>query len=193
METGLSDFHKMTISVLKMHFRKLPPKVISYRDFKNFENDRFMNSLQSALNNQNSNYVKNPDLFFNICHRVLDKHAPRKKKYIRGNNKPFMTKALSKAIMQRTRLRNKFLKNPTNQNRLSYTKQRNFCLSVLRKEKKEYFANLSEKDITDNRKFWYTVKPFLSGKIKSRESIILVNTERITSDEVEVANTLNKI
>ena len=34
-----------------------------------------------------------------------------------------MTKALSKAIMRRTRLRNKFLKNPTNRNRLSYTKQ----------------------------------------------------------------------
>ena len=65
-----------------------------------------------------------------------------------------MVKTLSKAIMQRTRLRNKFLKNPTNQNRLSYTKQRNFCLSLPRKKKKEYFAKLNEKDITDNRKFW---------------------------------------
>ena len=95
-----------------------------------------MNSLQSALNNQNSDYVKNLDLFFNICHKVLNKHTPKKKKYIRGNNKPFMTKALSQAIMQRTRPRNKFLKNPANQNRLSYTKQRSFCLSLLRKEKK---------------------------------------------------------
>ena len=151
METGLSDFHRMTISVLKMRFRKLLPKVVSYRDF---EKERFMKSLQSTLNNQNGDYVKNHDLFFNICHEVLNKHAPRKKKYIRGNNKPLMVKTLSKAIMQRTRLRNKFLKNPTNQNRLSYTKQRNFCLSLPRKKKKEYFAKLNEKDITDNRKFW---------------------------------------
>ena len=50
-----------------------------------------------------------------------------------------------KAMMQRARLRTKFLKNPINQNRLTYTKQRNFCLSFLRKEKKEYFANLNEK------------------------------------------------
>ena len=150
-----------------------------------------MNSLQSALNNQNGDYVKNPEVFFNICHEVLNKHAPRKKKYIRGNNKPFMTKALSKAIMQRTCLRNKFLKNPTNQNRLSYKKQIKFCLSLLIKEKKEYFANLNEKDITNNRKFWYTVKPFLSDKIKSRENIILINNERIMSDEVEIASTLN--
>ena len=123
METGLSGFHRMAISILKMHFRKLPPKVISYRNFKNFENERFMNSLQLALNNQNGDYIKNPDLIFNICHEVLNKYAPRKKNYIRGNNKPFMTKALSKAVMRRTRLRNKFLKNPTNRNRLSYTKQ----------------------------------------------------------------------
>ena len=53
IETGLSDFNKMTVSVLKMHFCKLPPEVISYRDFeivenersKTFENERFMDSL----------------------------------------------------------------------------------------------------------------------------------------------------
>ena len=32
----------MTISVLKMHFRKLFPKVINYRDFKKFGNESFM-------------------------------------------------------------------------------------------------------------------------------------------------------
>ena len=61
----------------------------------------------------------------------------------------------------------------------------------MRKEKKEFFANVNEKDITDNSKFWHTVKPFLSDKIKSRENIILVNNEEITSDEMEVADTLN--
>ena len=55
----------------------------------------------------------------------------------------------------------------------------------------EYFANLDGKDITDNRKFWYTVKHFLSDKIKSRENIILVNNEKIISVEWKVANTLN--
>ena len=57
----------------------------------------------------------------------------------------------------------------------------------MRKKKKKYFANLNEKDVTDNRKFWYTLKPFLLDKIKSRENIILVKNERITPDEVEVS------
>ena len=37
LDIGLSNFHRMTVSVLKMHFRKLPPKVISYRDLKKFK------------------------------------------------------------------------------------------------------------------------------------------------------------
>ena len=135
IETGLSDFHRMTISVLKMPLCKLPPKVISYRDFKIFENERFITSLQSTLESQNIDCIKNPDLFFEICQKVFNHHAPTKKKYIRGNNKPFVTKALSKAIMQRTRFRNKFLKNPTTENRLIYNRQMNFCLSLLRKKK----------------------------------------------------------
>ena len=101
-----------------------------------------------------------------------------------------MTKVLSKAVMQRTHLRNKFLKNPINQNRLTYTRQRNFCLSLLRIEKKEYFVYLNETDTNDNRKFWYTVKLFLSNKIKYRETTILVRNEKITFDEVEVAKCL---
>ena len=183
----------MTVSVLKMHFRKLPPKIISYRDYKSFENERFMDSLILALNSRNIDYTKNPDVFFEVCQNELNHHAPRKRKYIRGNNKSFMTKALSKSIMERTHLRNKFLKNPTNENRLAYTRKRNARVSLLRNEKKKYFANLNEKNITDNKKFWQAVKPFLSEKNKSREKITLVKeNDEIISDDVEVANTLNK-
>ena len=56
----------MTVSVLKMHFRKLLTKVITYSDFKKFENERFMDSLYLALNSQNIDYTKILDLFFSI-------------------------------------------------------------------------------------------------------------------------------
>ena len=52
IETGLSDFHRMTISVLKIYFRKLPPKVINYRDFKKFSNERFISSLHYILSEE---------------------------------------------------------------------------------------------------------------------------------------------
>ena len=69
----------MTISVLKMHFRKLPHKIINYRDFKKFDNERFMNSLHYTLSEEQVDYNKNPGKFFETCQVVLNKHAPRKK------------------------------------------------------------------------------------------------------------------
>ena len=66
-----------------------------------------MDSLLYTPSEDRIDYSKNPDKFFEICNTVLNTHTPKKKKYICGNNKPFMTKTFSKAIMQRTHFRNK--------------------------------------------------------------------------------------
>ena len=73
-----------------------------------------MSSLHYTPSKEQIDYSKSPDKFFEISQNVLNKLAPRKKKYIRGNNKPSMTKAYSKPMMQRTRFRNKFVKIPLN-------------------------------------------------------------------------------
>ena len=49
---------------------------------------------------------------------TLNSFAPIKKKYARGNQMPFMTKNLSKEIMLRSRLRNKYSKHKTEENHL---------------------------------------------------------------------------
>ena len=81
--------------------------------------------------------INNADLkeFNNIFLEVLDKHAPRIQKYIRANNSNFITKALRKEIMHRSRLRNTFLRERerTNESKIAYNRQRNICVSLLRK------------------------------------------------------------
>ena len=52
------------------------------------------------------------EIYESIFMEVLNKQAPMKDKYVRANNAQFMNKILSKALVNRTRLRNKFLKNP---------------------------------------------------------------------------------
>ena len=79
MEIGLSDFYRMTVSVLKTHFHKLSPEIVTYRDFKKFENERFMDSLKLTLNSQDVDYTKNPQLFFELCRNELEHHDTRKK------------------------------------------------------------------------------------------------------------------
>jgi hypothetical protein len=110
---------------------------------------------------------------------------------VRGNQSPFINKELSKAIMDRTRLRNKFLKDYTEVNRKKYCKQRNLCGSLLRKSKRDYYGNLNEKLVTDNKTFWRTVKPFLSDKIQMKEKITLIEHETILSEDKDIAETLN--
>ena len=72
--------------------------------------------------------VNNAELkeFNEIFFKVLDKHAPRKQKYIQVNNSNFITKGLRKEIMHRSRLLNKFLRERTNESKIVYNKQRKF-------------------------------------------------------------------
>ena len=53
---------------------------------------------------------------------TLNNIALTKKKCIRGNHLPFMNKELSKEIMDRTRLRNNFLTNRSDENKKKYSK-----------------------------------------------------------------------
>ena len=48
-----------------------------------------------------------------------------------------MNKSLSLAQLKRTRLRNSYLKKRTEQNRFSYVKQRNYCVSFEKKKNKK--------------------------------------------------------
>ena len=184
--TGLSDFHKMSITVLKTAFQKAEPKILHYRDRRNFNVHTFRGDLKAELDDI-SNYSDFEEKFI----KVLDKHAPVKKKVVRANDKPFMTKALRRAIMVRSSLRNKFLKYKTPDLDRAFKKQRNYTNKLLKKEKKRYLSNLDMKNITDNKKFWQTVKPFFGNSSSGNRKITLVENEEIISGDKKVANTFS--
>ena len=108
------------------------------------------------------------DEFLNMCRSTLDQHAPWKQKCARGNHTPFMNKTLSKEITKRTKLP-KSLKKRTDDSKKQCASQRNYCISLLKKTNRNYLNTLNEKDVSANKIFWETVKPFLSEKIVSKE------------------------
>ena len=128
---------------------------------------------------------------FNACKRIFDIHASRKQKYPGGNHMPFMNKALSKEIMIRTQLRNKFLKDRSEEIKEKYSKQHNYCASLLRKSKSYYFGYLNEKSVNDCKTFWKTFKPFLSDKVTSPNKMTLIAKEEIIVDDYDIAKVLN--
>ena len=48
-EIGLSDCHKLVISILRATFKKLPRKIITCRDQKRFIQDHFVRDMDSRL------------------------------------------------------------------------------------------------------------------------------------------------
>ena len=103
---GVSDFHKLVLTTLIIKFSKANPKEVTYRNYKNFNSDKFKNDLQSVLNDDTKDY----DTFETKFLTTLNLHAPLKKKFIRANHAPYMTKILKKAMMKRHELATKYYK-----------------------------------------------------------------------------------
>ena len=84
-----------------------------------------------------------------------------------------MTKELNVAIMKRSRLRNKFLREKNQANRDNYKILINLCKKPLRKTKNSYFSILDTKKITDSRTFSKTDIPLYRNKPSKSENIII--------------------
>ena len=184
----------MVVTVMKTSYRKREPRIVHYCDFKYFCNNSFKESLQRAIS-QNLG-VRCDEIYksFSVsCSKTLDIHAPLKKKYVRDNHSPFMNKSLSKITLVRTRLRNIFLKNKSEENKINYKKQKKLCVTLLRKSEREYFQNLIIENICANKRVWKVIKPLLSNKITSSEKITLVEETKILEHDKEADKVLNNL
>ena len=77
-EARLGD--SLTVAEFKMEFQKLKPQVITYRNYKNLNNDRFQADIKTCgFDTRDINSFKEAIL------SVFNKYAPIKKKYIRAN------------------------------------------------------------------------------------------------------------
>ena len=80
----------MVIIELKMGFQKQKPHIVVFRDYKHFDNEKFWSGIQTYASE------KNLKCFKETVFSIFKKHAPFKRKYVRANEVPFMTKKLQK-------------------------------------------------------------------------------------------------
>ena len=97
----------MTTTVLKTCFKKQNPKLIVCRKDKNYDNILFRKEFLSKLKDPLPN-DKSMKSFQDSSFQTLNSLPPSKTKYVRANQAPFMNKELQRAIMFRSKLRNKF-------------------------------------------------------------------------------------
>ena len=93
--TGLSNFHKIVLSVFKTTFRKFKPKEIVYRNYRKFNENNFNEDLH---NQHSSEQPKDYAYFEKIFLSILQEHAPLKKMLLRAKHAPYITKALRKPL-----------------------------------------------------------------------------------------------
>ena len=124
-ETGSSGFHKLILTLLKSEIVQQLPSLIQYRNYKRFGSQTFENIISKKIE-------KNTSVDFEAFRCTIvdtwDKYAPLKKRYLRASHSNFVTKELSKAIMNRSRLRHQFLKNISVESRIKFNKERNICV-----------------------------------------------------------------
>ena len=53
-ETGISDYHKLILALFKSHYARLKPKIIYYRNYKNFNEELFLKDLENSNLSANS-------------------------------------------------------------------------------------------------------------------------------------------
>ena len=118
-------------TVLHSGFTKRGPKIIQYRDYSKFDFSMFRSDLREDLSKCHRDRTT-----FDHCNikieEVLNKHASF---FHRANDGPFMTKALRKAIMLRTKLRNMHNKCSTQDKWNAFKKQGNICVKFCDKQK----------------------------------------------------------
>ena len=188
LKTGISDHHKMIMTIFRSIFAKGKPKTFYSHCYKKFNLQQFQMELKEKLDGISINSF---DIFLEEFGTRLDKFAPLKEKKIRFNNGIYMTKSLKKAIKLRSQLKRKFNKNKSEENSKKYKQQKNYCGKLLRETKIEYFQNMDVNKANDNKMFWKTVKPRFSNKCKTADTAILTEGYVIMKNEKLITKTFN--
>ena len=130
--------------------------------------------------------------FTKVFRLVLDKHAPLKVKKVRGNQGPFMTKELSKTIMNKFKIRNKYKKWPSRENFQALKETKKFCNKLTKSVKKAYLRKVTGKGFVSNKAFCNAVKSFLTNNgFLTNETIAIENEGKIVTDKSKLVNLFN--
>ena len=123
---------------MKMYYIKQKRFIIYCCKFKNFDNDAVIKDFKTLLSKSFNEETIPFQALRESVNATLEKNTSSKTTYTRANQLPCKNKKLSKEIMKRSCLRNKFLNTKSDLDRKAYNKRRNYVVSLLSREKKEF-------------------------------------------------------
>ena len=126
--TGLSDFHKLVVTILKINSLKNKHLEINYKNYKHFDQSYFKEHLKTAFSNNDIQTYKDFEI---IVIKILDHRGTLKRKILR-------VEQLRNEIMKKYQFEEFFLKNLLNKS-LKACKKQNILLVDCIKMKEKCF------------------------------------------------------
>ena len=140
----------------------MPPKSINYRSYKNFTEEQFKEAIRSNCSSIGSGNLTS---LHHVIEKRFDQFALMKKIVLRGNNKPYMTSQLGKAIMKRFGLKDKANKSGKPADKTAFKTHRNLVVKLNKEVKISFLKNQITENATNKTKhFWKLCKTFFIEK-----------------------------
>ena len=183
-ESGCSD-HCMIGTVRKLNSLRFKIRVISCRNYKNYNSAKFNSDLKDAPWGQVYNA---PDLdtaydnFQSIVVESVEKHAPMIRKKVRGPHCPWRTTEITDLIKTRDYHLKRAKRSGSNHDWSLYRQYRNKVNVSARKSKASYNRILWEENAHNPKQFWKMVKKLypMGNKSRSHATAFEISGELIT-------------
>ena len=163
----------MTFCVRKINWKKAPPQLKTFRNYANYDPDKFLEDLKNTnfvLPNDHGNNKDVNELWQSFKEKftnIAERHAPTIVKRVRGlNNCPWLNISIKRQMRQRDYLQKKAHTTGLPSDWKRYRFQRNRVTNLIRKEKEKYNRRLIYKTTGDSNSFWRTVKKILPSESK---------------------------
>jgi exonuclease III len=161
---GISD-HCLTFIAYSLKKPKFKAKMVTRRDFRNFDKDAFLRDMSLApwgnIEAVDDNDIDNKVTIFENIHKdIIDKHAPFRTFRVTRPAAPWLTNDIKELMDNRDRYKNKFNRDKRPETELLFKDLRNQVTHAIRKSKIKCFNDRINTKIKDPKQFHQALKNF---------------------------------
>ena len=188
------------VATIRLHSKKYPFHLSPYiRDFKNFSNDSFNQSVANfndvVTDNLDTRFY-NLHIHYYVC---LNLHAPWRERTVKEtkfSHKPWISRGLQRSISERKRLYRLSLVNHPNQNirKHKYNRYKKTLEKALFAAKCDFFSKKIIEYQAKTKSLWGVINDITKRKKRTKTIISKLSLDdgKVTENSVEIANALNK-
>ncbi|XDV11531.1 hypothetical protein PO909_000447 [Leuciscus waleckii] len=189
---GCSD-HNLIITTKKTKLPKFGARIVYRRSYKTFDPNAFVEDVERSTWSvvcDEEDVNASLRIFMDRFVKIVDKHAPIRKRSIKGNNAPWLDAELKFIMRERDNAKAETLKSKSDLDERYYCKLRNKVTKLNRLKKKIYFSQKISNSSNNSKQLWKVINEIMCKKTKCSNMYLETAAEIITKP-LDIANHLN--